>query len=265
MSLSKHQQRIRFNLLNMALSIRGGQEVPVHELIADANVLNDWVIGVDYTADGSADKSVNVELKVNNATLIGRNELKEFANNYTMQNYQNAGQYKTIALITKNGQEYDCLSVAFYSRSRIEYVDFHAFNNVQEAAETLQKMQPHSILHDTNSLFDEMLRHRKFERVKAVSITNRPCFLAKNKIYFKREYDFALFNTVKAVQSCVFSAIHPSIVGDIVAILDDVQFTLDCKYEVKNNPKSLRGISAKVTNCLSLLFSEKTINMTFTD
>lgn len=265
MALSERQQENRFKLLNIALSIRGGKEATPSELIASANELNHWVCGIDYAADDSADKSVNVELKVNNATSIGRNELKDFANNYAMHNYQNAGQYKTIALIVKDGQEYDCLSVAFYSRSRIEYVDIHAFNNLKEAAETLQKMQPHSILHDTNSLFDEMLRHRKFERVKAVSITNRPCFQAKNKIYFKREYDFALFNTVKAVQSCVFSAIHPSIVSDIVAILDDVQFTLDCKYEVKNNPKSLKGASARVTNCLSLLFSEKTIDMTFTD
>lgn len=57
MSLSKHQQKVRFSLLNMALSIRGGQEVPVHELIADANALNDWVIGVDYAAAGSSDES----------------------------------------------------------------------------------------------------------------------------------------------------------------------------------------------------------------
>lgn len=248
MSLSK-QQRVRFNLLSMALSIRGDQEVSAQELIADAKVLNDWVIGVTAT----------------NKT-IDRDDLKEFANNYAMQNYQNAGQYKTIALITKNCQVYDCLSVAFYSRSRIEYVDFHSFNNVQEAAETLKKMQPHSILHDTNRLFDEMLRHQKFERVEVVSITNNSCFRAENKIYFKREYDFALFNTVKAVKSGVFSAIHPSIAGDIVAILDDgFQFTENAQYEIENHPKSLKGASAIVTNCLSLLFSEKTIDMTFED
>lgn len=253
MALSARQQKQRFTLLSMALSMQGA-ETSVQKAIDDAELMNKWIVGDFIFKDESH------SLKV-----IGRDDLKEFANNYAMQNYQNAGQYKTIALIVKNNKEYDCLSVAFYDRTRIKYLDFHVFHNSQEAAEILRKMNAHSILHDDNIVLSEMLIHKKFENVKCVSINNSPCFSLKNRVYFKRNYDFAIFHTVNALKTGIFSAIHPKIKSEIVGVLDDLKFTEDAKYEFSKNPKSLSITSYRVINCLSLLFAEHTINMTFED
>lgn len=271
MNISNSVEQKRLALLGMALVARGGQSVSANELILDAESLNGWIIGVDYAANGQ-DKTVGVKSTQNKldlngilSAIVGFDSLRSFANDYKMQNHQNAGQFKTVALIVQNNKELKCLSVAFYSRNRIEFIDLFSSSSIVDAANTIERMQPHSILYNGSAAFAEILKHKEFERVTFVDVSNRKCFKHENKLRFKREHDFAVWNMVKAVQGVIFSAIHPSIASDIIGILNEVNFDHNAAIEIPNDPKSLSPVSLHVAECLCLLFTEKTIDMTFTD
>ncbi|MEN9431060.1 MAG: hypothetical protein RJA86_1919 [Pseudomonadota bacterium] len=255
MNTSNNVEQKRLALLDMALVMCGGQAVTASELILDAEALNGWVIGVDYAADGTKDRTVSYPSRP-----VGFDLLQELSNDYKMKNYQNAGQFKTIALVSQNNKEYRCLLVAFYSSSRIEYLDYCVFSSSFDVANSLEHIIcPHSIVFCGSARFVELLERKKIKRVCFIHSQNGGCFAKKNKERFKSERAYALWHVAHAVKNGELLSIHPVISEEIKSILSK-SLIFSQKKALIDFPKMdgmLSEITEKILDCLCLLFSER--------
>jgi hypothetical protein len=219
----------------MALSIRGGQEVPVHELIADANALNDWVIGVNYAAAGSADKSVNVEatvslnIKKNNKIVV----LRQLPNGYA-------------ALV---------LSVEFESGvNAYTYNDFTCSQSISDILSVVNAYEPECIIDDGMVSTGE-IGFESYNRIIVTDFSLRKCFSRDNRNKFDSKKTCAVFNTVYASEK--LAGFDEDVLSSLTAIKD----ALGSKYPLSFpfNVEFISPRTGEIIECLYLLFTENSI------